>query len=55
MAERKPKDKDQVSESDPQWEKFKNVVRKIAQIPKEELDEKPAEEKREKKEEKRAG
>ncbi len=50
---------------DPEWEGFKDYVKKMAQVPKEELDEKLAEEKREKqgkraeyekgKKEKRAG
>ena len=53
MAEQN-KDETQSNERDPQWEHFKDVVRRIAQVPKEELDEKLAEEKREK-EEKRAG
>jgi hypothetical protein len=39
---------------DPEWEGFKSFVKKMAQVPKEELDEKLAEEKQEKKE-KRAG
>lgn len=38
-----------------QWESFRDFVKKIAAVPKEELNEKLAEEKREKKEEKRAG
>ncbi|MCA1716883.1 MAG: hypothetical protein LC781_08555 [Actinobacteria bacterium] len=41
-------------ERDPDWEGFKDYVKKMAAVPKEELDEKLAEEKREK-EEKRAG
>ncbi len=49
------KDEAQKNERDTQWEGFKNYVRKMAQVPKEELDEKLAEEKREKKEEKRVG
>lgn len=39
---------------DSNWEGFKDYVKKMAAVPKEELDEKLAEEKREK-EEKRAG
>ncbi len=41
-------------EADPQWEGFKDYVKKMTRVPKEELDEKLAEERREK-EEKRAG
>jgi hypothetical protein len=54
MAEENQKDETQNGERDPQWEKFKDVVRKTAQVPKEELDEKLAEHEWEKKE-KRAG
>lgn len=43
-----------LGEQDPAWEGFKDYVKKMAQVPKEELDEKLAEEKQEKKE-KRAG
>ena len=58
MAERKPKDEPQKDESnrddtDPQWEGFKDYVRKVSQIPKEELDKRLAEWERRKK--KRAG
>ena len=41
-------------QQDPAWEGFKDYVRKIASVPKDKLDEKLAEERREKKE-KRAG
>ena len=48
------KDDARKNERDPQWEGFKDYVKKMAAVPKEELDEKLAEEKRER-EEKRAG
>jgi hypothetical protein len=53
MAQRKPKD-ERKDERNPEWERFDAFVKKIAAVPKEEVDEKRAEEKREKKE-KRAG
>lgn len=55
MAEEKPNGEVQENERDPNWEGFKDYVKKMAAVPKEELDEKLAEEKREKKEENRAG
>ena len=57
MAEEKPNSepqKDERNGADPNWEGFKDYVKKIAAVPKEELDKKLAEERREKKE-KRAG
>ena len=61
MAERKPKDEPQrdepnrdEGEADPNWEGFKDYVRRMSQIPKEELDERLAEWERRKKK-KRAG
>jgi hypothetical protein len=59
MAEEKPNSEPQKGErshdgTDPGWEHFKDTLKKLAQVPKEELDEKLAKEKREKKE-KRAG
>lgn len=50
MAEEKPNGESQEDAPGPQWEHFKDVVRRIAAVPKEELDEKLAEEKREKEE-----
>jgi hypothetical protein len=61
MAERKHKDEPQKDErnrdegeADPEWEGFKDYVRKISQVPKEELDERLAEWERRRKE-KRTG
>lgn len=53
MVEEKPKDEAQRDEqgrdeTDPEWEHFKDALKKLAQVPKEELNEKLAEEKREK-------
>lgn len=42
MAERKPKDEHK-EERNPQWERFDTFVKKIAAVPKEEVDEKRAE------------
>ncbi|MGI8540196.1 MAG: hypothetical protein ACR2N0_10530 [Rubrobacteraceae bacterium] len=53
MAERKPKD-ERKEERNPQWERFDAFVKKIAVVPKEEVNEKRAEYERER-EEKRAG
>ncbi len=58
MAEEKPKDQAQKDErnrddADPEWEDFKDFVKKMAQVPKEELNEKLAEREREKRERKR--
>lgn len=56
MAERNQKDEAQKrnrDDTDPQWEGFKDYVRKVSQVPKEELDERLAEWERRKK--KRAG
>lgn len=56
MAERKPKDEPQrdernrdEGEADPNWKGFKDYVRKISRVPKEELDERLAKRQREKK------
>jgi len=54
MAEEKPQDESPKNKQDSDWEDFKDFVKKIAQVPKGELDEKLAEREREKKE-KRAG
>jgi hypothetical protein len=50
MPEEKPKGESREDRQDPEWENFKDFVKKIGQVPKEELDEKLAERKREKKE-----
>ncbi len=46
MAERKPKD-ERKEEQNPQWERFDAFVKRIAAVPKEEVDEKRAERERE--------
>ncbi len=48
LAEQKPKDERDRDERNGSFENFKDFVKKIAQVPKEELNEKLAEEKREK-------
>ena len=60
MAEEKPKDEPSKDErnrddTDPDWEGFRDYVKRIAAVPKEELNKKLAKEKRGKEEEKRAG
>lgn len=48
MSERKPKD-ERKEEQNPQWGRFDAFVKKIAAVPKEEVDEKRAEREQEKK------
>lgn len=55
MAEQKPKDEPQKDETDPGWEKFKQALKNIAAVSKEEVDEMRAERERDKKEENHAG
>jgi hypothetical protein len=54
MTEENPKDeaqkdKDRIRKRNPEWERLEEFVKKIAQVPKQELDEKRAEYKRKKK------
>jgi len=52
MAEHKPKDEPQKrnrDDTDPEWEGFEDYVKKVAQVPKEELNELLAKRQREKK------
>ena len=54
MANQKPKRNGKKDEPNPEYENFQDTLKKVLSVPKEKVDEKLAEEKRER-EEKRAG